>query len=125
MPIWVYIDPVPRAATTSDAFNAVAEPRRREILEVLGSAELSVGELVARLGIAQPQVSKHLQVLRQVDLVRSRTVGRQRMYRINGPALKPVHEWVVGFERTWTERLDRLEDLLTTLHNTDPQPEQE
>ncbi|MBA3410174.1 MAG: winged helix-turn-helix transcriptional regulator, partial [Geodermatophilaceae bacterium] len=69
---------MPRATTTSDAFNAVAEPRRREILEVLGSAELSVGELVARLGLAQPQVSKHLQVLRQVDLVHCRTVGRQR-----------------------------------------------
>ncbi|MGI8628249.1 MAG: ArsR/SmtB family transcription factor [Geodermatophilaceae bacterium] len=81
-----------RATTTSDAFNAVAEPRRREILDVLGSAELSVGELVARLGLAQPQVSKHLQVLRQVDLVRSTKVGRQRMYRINGPALKPVHD---------------------------------
>jgi len=117
---------VPRAATTSDAFNAVAEPRRREILEVLGSAELSVGELVARLGIAQPQVSKHLQVLRQVDLVRSRTVGRQRMYRINGPALKPVHDWVVGFERTWTERLDRLERFLETNQpNSAIQPEEQ
>jgi len=103
---------VPRATTTSDAFNAVAEPRRREILEVLGSDELSVGELVARLGLAQPQVSKHLQVLRQVDLVRSRTVGRQRMYRINGPALRPVHDWVAGFERLWSERLDRLERFL-------------
>jgi DNA-binding transcriptional ArsR family regulator len=109
-----------RATTTSDAFNAVAEPRRREILDVLGSAELSVGELVARLGLAQPQVSKHLQVLRQVDLVRSATVGRQRMYRINGPALKPVHDWVAGFERTWIERLDRLERYLSQR-----QPEQE
>ncbi len=80
---------------------------------MLGSDELSVGELVARLGLAQPQVSKHLQVLRQVDIVRSRTVGRQRMYRINGPALKPVHDWVAGFERTWTERLDRLERFLS------------
>ncbi len=120
MPIWVYVCFVPRATTTSDAFNAVAEPRRREILEVLGSAEssddeLSVGVLVARLGLAQPQVSKHLQVLRQVDLVRSRTVGRQRMYRINGPALKPVHDWVTGFERTWTERLDRLESYLSEM----------
>ena len=116
---------MPRAATTSDAFNAVAEPRRREILDLLASGELSVGDLVAQLGLTQPQVSKHLQVLRQVDLVRSRTVGRQRMYRVNGPALKPVHDWVTGFERTWNERLDRLDDLLITLHNTDPQPEQE
>jgi DNA-binding transcriptional ArsR family regulator len=111
---------VPRATTTSDAFNAVAEPRRREILEVLGSDELSVGELVARLGLGQPQVSKHLQVLRQVDLVRSRSLGRQRMYRINGPALKPVHDWVTGFEQTWTDRLDRLERFLE-----DNQPDSE
>lgn len=81
---------------------------------MLGSDELSVGELVVRLGLAQPQVSKHLQVLRQVDLVRGRTVGRQRMYRINGPALKPVHDWVAGFERIWTDRLDRLEHFLET-----------
>jgi len=115
---------VPRAATTSDAFNAVAEPRRREILEVLGSAELSVGELVARLGLAQPQVSKHLQVLRQVDLVHCRTVGRQRLYRINGPALKPVHDWVVGFERIWTERLDRLERYIAQLPTPTSEQEQ-
>lgn len=120
---------MPRATTTSDAFNAVAEPRRREILEVLGSAEssddeLSVGELVARLGLAQPQVSKHLQVLRLVDLVRSRTVGRQRMYRINGPALKPVHDWVAGFERTWIERLDRLESYIAQLPTPTSEQEQ-
>ncbi len=115
---------MPRAATTSDAFNAVAEPRRREILEVLGSGELSVGELVARLGLAQPQVSKHLQVLRQVDLVHCRTVGRQRLYRLNGPALKPVHDWVVGFERIWSERLDRLDEYLSEIQpdsNTKPE----
>jgi len=113
---------VPRAATTSDAFNAVAEPRRREILDLLASGELSVGDLVAQLGLTQPQVSKHLQVLRQVDLVRSRTVGRQRMYRVNGPALKPVHDWVTGFERTWNERLDRLDDLLANRQDTNPNP---
>ncbi len=117
---------MPRATTTSDAFNAVAEPRRREILEVLGPDELSVGALVARLGLAQPQVSKHLQVLRQVDLVRSRTVGRQRMYRINGPALKPVHDWAAGFERTWNVRLDRLERFLETNQpNNAIQPEEQ
>ncbi len=91
---------------------------------MLGSAELSVNELVARLGIAQPQVSKHLQVLRQVDLVRSRTVGRQRMYRINGPALKPVHDWVAGFERTWIERLDRLESYIAQLPTATSEQEQ-
>jgi len=81
---------------------------------------------VARLGLAQPQVSKHLQVLRQVDLVRSRTVGRQRMYRINGPALKPVHDWVGGFERTWAERLDRLERFLEiSKPDSETQPEEQ
>lgn len=80
---------------------------------MLAPGELSVGDLVARLGLAQPQVSKHLQVLRQVDLVRSRTVGRQRMYRVNGPALKPVHDWAAGFEQTWIDRLDRLDDFLS------------
>ena len=108
---------MPRAATTSDAFNAVAEPRRRDLLQLLASGEAPVGELVARSGLAQPQVSKHLNVLRQVDLVRCRTVGRQRMYRLHGPALRPVYDWVSSFERHWNERLDRLDDLLTDLQH--------
>ncbi len=114
-----------RATTTSDAFNAVAEPRRREILQVLSIGELSVNELVEKMQLAQPQVSKHLQVLRQVDLVRVRTVGRSRVYRVNGPALKPVHDWVVGFEQHWNERFNRLDDYLGQLSQplTPPQKE--
>jgi DNA-binding transcriptional ArsR family regulator len=89
---------VARAATTSDAFNAVAEPRRRELIEVLAGGERSVTELVALLGVAQPLVSKHLNVLRQVGVVDVRAAGRHRMYRLNGPALKPIHDWASQFE---------------------------
>lgn len=108
---------MPRAATTSDAFNAIAEAGRREILDALGNGEASVGELVTRLELAQPYVSKHLAVLRAVDLVRCRTVGRRRIYRVNGAALKTVHDWVRGFERTWNDRLDRLDDLIAERKN--------
>ena len=104
-----------RAATTTDAFNAVAEPRRRRILEVLAGGERPVNDLVARLGIAQPQVSKHLRVLREVGLVDVREEGRHRMYRLNGPSLKPVHDWVKEFERTWSERFEALDELLEEL----------
>src|SRR3954452_10178082 len=92
-----------RAATTADAFNAVAEPRRREILDVLAGGERPVSELVGVLGLAQPQVSKHLRVLREVGAVDVREAGRQRVYRLNGPALKPIHDWVSGYERTWSD----------------------
>ena len=104
-----------RAATTADAFNAVAEPRRRQILEVLAGGERPVNDLVARLGLAQPQVSKHLRVLREVGLVDVREEGRQRMYRLNGQALKPIHDWVKDFERTWVERFEALDELLEEL----------
>jgi DNA-binding transcriptional ArsR family regulator len=104
-----------RAATTADAFNAVAEPRRRQILEVLAGGERPVNDLVARLGLAQPQVSKHLRVLREVGLVDVREEGRQRMYRLNGQALKPIHDWVKDFERTWVERFEALDELLKEL----------
>ena len=104
-----------RAATTADAFNAVAEPRRRQILDVLAAGERSVGELVALLGLAQPQVSKHLRVLREVDAVEVREDGRQRLYSLNGRALKPIHDWVKDYERTWSERFDRLELVLDDL----------
>jgi DNA-binding transcriptional ArsR family regulator len=104
-----------RAATTADVFNAVAEARRREILDVLGEGEVAVGELVRRLAVGQPQVSKHLKVLRDFDLVRYRTVGRRRLYRLNAGALQPVHEWVARFERLWNERYDRLDDYLVEL----------
>jgi DNA-binding transcriptional ArsR family regulator len=104
-----------RAATTTDAFNAIAEVGRRQILDAIGDSEVTVGELVERLGVAQPQVSKHLSVLREVGLVHVREDGRRRWYRLNGPALKPVHDWVRSFERTWNERLDRLDDVLAEL----------
>jgi DNA-binding transcriptional ArsR family regulator len=104
-----------RAATTADAFNALAEPRRREILEVLVGGERPVNDLVDTLGLAQPQVSKHLRVLREVGAVDVRDHGRQRVYRLNAAALKPMHDWVKQFERSWSERFDALDDVLEDL----------
>ena len=104
-----------RAATTTDAFNAVAEPRRRQILDLLAEGEASVNQLVARLGMAQPQVSKHLRVLREVGLVDVREAGRQRMYRLNGRSLKPIHDWVSAYEQLWSERFEQLDVLLDEL----------
>jgi DNA-binding transcriptional ArsR family regulator len=104
-----------RAATTADAFNAVAEPRRRQILDALGRGERPVGELVVELGLPQPQVSKHLRVLREVGAVDVREEGRRRMYRVNGRALKPIHDWVKAYERTWSERFGRLDAVLDDL----------
>ncbi len=106
---------VARAATTADAFNAIAEPRRREILDALASGERPVNDLVRDLGLAQPQVSKHLRVLRQVGAVEVRDEGRQRFYRLNGRALKPIHDWVKPYERAWSERFDRLDTVLEDL----------
>ena len=106
-----------RAATTADAFNAVAEPRRREILDVLAGGERPVSELVGVLGLAQPQVSKHLRVLREVGAVDVREAGRQRVYRLNGTALKPIHDWVSGYERTWAERFAQLDEVLDELEH--------
>lgn len=104
-----------RAATTADAFNAVAEPRRREILDLLAGGERPVNDLVRLLDTTQPQVSKHLRVLREVGAVEVRDVGRERLYRVNGRALKPIHDWVRTFERTWAERLDGLDEVLGDL----------
>ncbi|GAA2390330.1 metalloregulator ArsR/SmtB family transcription factor [Dactylosporangium salmoneum] len=104
-----------RAATTSDAFNAVAEPRRREILDLLAQGERPVGDLVRMLGLAQPQVSKHLRVLREVDLVRARDDGRQRVYRLNPAPLKGIHDWVAGYERLWNARFDLMDSVLDEL----------
>jgi predicted 3-demethylubiquinone-9 3-methyltransferase (glyoxalase superfamily)/DNA-binding transcriptional ArsR family regulator len=109
-----------RASTTSDVFNAIAEAHRREILSALGPGELPVGQLCERVHLTQPQVSKHLQVLRSVGLVRCRHQGRHRYYRVNAPALEPLREWVTTFEQMWNERFDRLEELLTTLPLTQP-----
>ncbi|MEO8690918.1 MAG: metalloregulator ArsR/SmtB family transcription factor [Solirubrobacteraceae bacterium] len=109
-----------RAATTTDAFNAVAEPRRREILEVLVGGEQPVNDLVRRLGLAQPQVSKHLRVLREVGAVDVREDGRRRLYRLNGEALRPMHDWLRQFERSWSERFDALDRVLDDLKQKEP-----
>ena len=104
-----------RTATTADAFNAVAEPRRRQILDALAGGERPVNTLVADLGLGQPQVSKHLRVLREVGLVDVRDEGRQRIYRLNGRRLKPIHDWVATYERTWAQRFDRMDAVLEDL----------
>jgi DNA-binding transcriptional ArsR family regulator len=101
---------MPRAPTTSDSFNAVAEPRRREILDFLAPAERPVSDIVARLGVPQPSVSKHLRVLLDVGLVEVRRDGRQAFYRTNSEAIKPVHEWTSGFERYWRRQLGRVKE---------------
>jgi len=101
---------MPRAATTSDAFNAVAEPRRREILNYLGLQEQPVGEIVAALGLEQPSVSKHLRVLRDVGLVNVRREGRQKLYRTNAAAIRPLHEWTSTFECFWKHQLSKVKE---------------
>jgi DNA-binding transcriptional ArsR family regulator len=113
--IGIYDDGMARAATTADAFNAVAEPRRRQILDALAEGELPVNDVVHLLGLSQPQVSKHLRVLREVGAVDVREDGRQRFYRLNGEALKPIHDWVKEYERTWSERFDQLDIVLKEL----------
>ena len=104
-----------RAATTTDAFNAVAEPRRRQILDALAGGERPVNDLVGLLEMSQPQVSKHLRVLREVGAVDVRDEGRQRLYRLNGRALKPIHDWVKGYERSWSARFEQLDAVLEEL----------
>jgi DNA-binding transcriptional ArsR family regulator len=104
-----------RAATTADAFNAIAEPRRRQILDLLAGGERPVNDLVQELALAQPQVSKHLRVLREVGAVDVRNEGRQRLYRLNGHALKPIHDWVKDYERSWSDRFDQLDAVLEEL----------
>jgi DNA-binding transcriptional ArsR family regulator len=112
-----------RAATTTDAFNAVAEPRRREILDVLAGGERPVNDIVDALGLAQPQVSKHLRVLREVGAVAVREDGRKRLYRLNGGALKPIHDWVSNYERLWSDRFDQLDAVLDELKQEDDDDE--
>jgi DNA-binding transcriptional ArsR family regulator len=99
---------MPRAATTSDAFNAIAEPRRRDILVMLALRERPVGEIVEELGLPQPSVSKHLRVLWDVGLVDARREGKQMLYRTNPEGLRPVHEWTSHFERYWRNQLTRI-----------------
>jgi DNA-binding transcriptional ArsR family regulator len=106
-----------RSPTTSDAFNAVAEPRRRQILDLLVRGERPVNDLVRSLGITQPQVSKHLRVLREVGLVSVRGSGRQRVYRLNAAQLKSIHDWVQTFERFWDHQLDRIRERAERIAN--------
>src|SRR5512134_2236225 len=106
-----------RIPTTHDPFNAVAEPKRRQVLDLLGARELSVNEIVKELGWTQPMVSKHLGVLKQVGLVSERRVGRQRLYRVNVEKLKPIFDWISPFERYWSESYDRLDEVLKDLQN--------
>ena len=101
-----------RTRTTFDPFNAVAEPKRRQVLEALGRQELSVNEIVRKLGWSQPMVSKHLGVLKQVGLVKERRAGRQRLYRVDAAQLRPIFDWVSPFERFWSDKFDRLDELL-------------
>jgi DNA-binding transcriptional ArsR family regulator len=112
-----------RAATTTDAFNAVAEPRRRQILDALAAGERPVNDLVAALDLAQPLVSKHLRVLREVGLVEVRDEGRRRLYRLNAGPLQSIYDWVKSYEQQWIARFERLDALLTELKELEPEPE--
>jgi DNA-binding transcriptional ArsR family regulator len=104
-----------RSATTTDVFNALAEARRREILDALNGGEKAVGAIVADLSMSQPQVSKHLRVLSEVGLVRCRAEGRRRLYRLEPACLGPFHEWLAKYEQAWNDRLDRMDDYLEGL----------
>src|SRR5580692_5844512 len=115
MPISEYDWAMARAATTSDVFNAIAEPRRREILVLLQAGERPVTELARELGMTQPGASKHLRVLREVGLLRDRRAGKQRLYSLDAQGLRPVHEWAGGFERFWNESFDRLDEYVQDL----------
>jgi DNA-binding transcriptional ArsR family regulator len=106
----MYFALMPRASTTSDAFNAVAEPRRRDILNFLALQERPVGDIVAGLGMEQPSVSKHLRVLRDVGLVHVRREGRHMLYRTNAEGIRPLHEWTKTFERLWQHQLSRIKE---------------
>ena len=117
MPITEYVGAVARSSTTSDVFNAVAEARRREILDALMAGEKAVGAIVNDLSISQPQVSKHLRVLSEVGLVRCRAEGRRRLYSLEPTRLRPLHEWLAKYEQAWNDRLDRVEDYLQELQN--------
>jgi DNA-binding transcriptional ArsR family regulator len=122
MPIQAYVDCVARSSTTSDVFNAVAEAHRREILDLLVDGEKAVGAIVDDLSLSQPQVSKHLRVLSEVGLVRSRAEGRQRLYRLEPARLRPFHDWLAKYEQAWLEHMDRVEDYLEELQQQGEQP---
>lgn len=111
---------MPRASTTSDAFNAVAEPRRRQILDYLAQQERSVGEIVVSLRLEQPSVSKHLRVLHQVGLVRVRRHGRNMLYQTNPEGIRPLHDWTKTFERLWAHQLNRIKERAEKAPDSDP-----
>ena len=113
-----------RAATTTDAFNAVAEPRRRQILDLLALGEMTVNELVDLVELPQPQISKHLRVLREVGLVTSRDDGRQRMYQLEGQPLREIYAWVKQYERLWEERFEALDEVLDELKQEEARHDQ-
>src|SRR3954466_7331419 len=115
MPIWAYDGAMARAATTSDASNAIAEPQRRDILTLLRAGERPVTDLAQELGMSQPRASKHLRGLREVGLVRARKAGKQRLYALDARGLRPVHEWTGGFEQFWNESFDRLDAYVQDL----------
>jgi DNA-binding transcriptional ArsR family regulator len=115
MSITEYIGPVARSSTTSDVFNAIAEAHRREVLDALITGEKAVGAILNDLSMSQPQVSKHLRVLREVGLVRCRKEGRRRLYRLEPARFGPLHEWLAKYEQAWNDRLDRLDDYLKEL----------
>src|SRR5690348_9503927 len=115
MSITEYVGSMARSPTTSDVFNAVAEARRREILDALIAGEKAVGSIVSDLSMSQPQVSKHLRVLTEVGLVRCRAEGRRRLYRLEPARLRPVHEWLAKYEEAWNDRMDRMDDYLKEL----------
>jgi len=115
MSITEYVATVARSSTTSDVFNAIADAHRREILDALNTGEKAVGAIVNDLSMSQPQVSKHLRVLREVGLVRRRVEGRRRLYRLETARLRPLHEWLAQYEQAWNDRLDRVDDYLKEL----------
>ena len=115
MSLSAYNVAVARSPTTSDVFNAIAEAQRRDVLDVLNTGEKAVGAIVKDLAMSQPQVSKHLRVLRAVGLVTCRAEGRRRLYRLERARLRPLHEWLANYEQAWNDRLDRVDDLLKEL----------
>ena len=123
MPISAYNDPVARSPATADVFNAIAEARRRDILDSLVAGEKPVGRIVNDLSMSQPQVSKHLRVLSEVGLVKCRAEGRRRLYRLDPVCLRPIHVWLATYARAWNVRLDRLDDYLNELQQQGQQGE--
>jgi len=121
MSISEYVASMARSSTTSDVFNAIAEARRREVLDALIAGEKAVGEIVDDLSMSQPQVSKHLRVLSEVGLVRCRAEGRRRLYRLEPVRLRPLQEWLAKYEQAWNDRMDRMGDYLKELQQGERQ----